>query len=266
VARLRRVLRTRAVGHTGTLDPFATGLLVVLVGRGTRLARFVETLPKTYLATVRLGFRTTTDDSTGQAMGSGTPPPPVEVAIVREVLADFLGPQAQRPPAYSAKRVRGERSYARARRGEAVELPEADIVVHALELLGYAYPELLLRLTVSAGTYVRGLARDLGERLGVGAHLAALRREAIGTLRVEQALPLEAVGPETPLLPPLAVLGHLARIELGAEEAAAVRHGRVIRPEVWCSGPVALMHDGELVAIARGGVAGLRPAVVLESA
>jgi tRNA pseudouridine55 synthase len=149
-------------------------------------------------------------------------------AAVERALASFLGPQRQRPPAYSAKRVGGERSYAKARRGEAVELAEVEIVVHAMELVGYDVPDLQFRTTVSAGTYVRALARDLGERLGTGAHLTSLRREAIGGLRVEQAVPLEQLGGDA-LLPPLAVLGHLPRIEVTEVEAKALAYGQAVR-------------------------------------
>jgi tRNA pseudouridine55 synthase len=124
--------------------------------------------------------------------------------------------------------VDGERSYAKARRGEAVELAEVEIVVHAMELVGYAFPDLQFRTTVSPGTYVRALGRDLGERLGTGGHLTALRREAIGRLRVERAVPLEQVGAEA-LLPPLAVLGHLARLEVTEDEAKALAFGQAIR-------------------------------------
>ncbi len=194
VTHVRRRLDTRAVGHTGTLDPFATGLLVVLVGKATRLARFVEQQAKTYLATARLGVTTSTDDLTGTVLSAGTPTagPPTPDAVMA-ALDGFVGRHGQRPPIFSAKRVAGERSHAKARRGEAIELPECDVEVHAVELVRYDYPDLVFRATVSPGTYLRALARDLGERLGSGAHLIALRREAIGALRVERAIPLEAV-------------------------------------------------------------------------
>jgi tRNA pseudouridine55 synthase len=272
VARVRRALHTRAAGHTGTLDPFATGLLVVLVGRATRLARFVEQQAKTYLATAQLGVATTTDDLLGDRLGGraggrkGEPPGQMEV---EEALRSFLGPGRQRPPAYSAKHVDGERSYARARRGEAVALPEIDIVVHAVELTQYDYPALSFRATVSSGTYVRALARDLGERLGTGAHLRALRREAIGMLRVEQAVALDAVSAEA-LLPPLAVLGHLSRVEVTEAEARALGHGQTVRrtggPADLVAEPIAVVGpDDSLVAVGRWHDGALRPEVVLEA-
>ncbi len=265
VALARRRYRLRAVGHTGTLDPFATGLLVLLFGRATRLARFVATQPKTYLATARLGVRTTTDDLAGEAIPAERAVPVPPLAAVREALGTLAGVQQQRPPAYSAKLVAGERSYQRARRGEPVELPPVEVVVHRIELVHYQYPELEFRCTVSAGTYVRALARDLGERLGTGAHLTALRREAIGELRVEDAVGLDRLGPETPLLPPLAVLRHLPRVEVSGAEAEAIGHGQPLRRTGGRreGETVALVQGEQLVAIAEARRGALQPAVVL---
>ena len=268
VARVRKALKTRAVGHTGTLDPFATGLLVVLVGRATRLARFVEQQAKTYLATARLGVVTATDDATGEVLATMDPelsaPADAEIGAV---MARFLGRQRQRPPAYSAKHVDGERSYRKARRGETVTLPEVEITVSALSVVRYQWPELEFRATVSPGAYVRALARDVGERLETGAHLTALRREAIGGLRVEQAVPLAELGPETTVLPPLAVLGHLAQQAVSEEEARAVGYGQGIAGRGPEGGvPVALVHEGRLVAIAEHRDGRLAPTVVLEPA
>ena len=247
--------------------------MVVLVGRATRLARFVEQQQKTYLATATLGVRTSTDDLAGAVLGGSTPGCRFESPsrqAVDEALQSLLGPGRQRPPTFSAKHVDGERSYARARRGEAVSLPEIDIVVYAVELIGYGYPDLEFRVTVSPGTYVRALARDLGERLGTGAHLRGLRREAIGMHRVEQAVALDAVSAEV-LLPPLAVVGHLPRIEVTAAEAKALGFGQSLRrtsgpAEGRNAQPVAVTSDDHLIAIARWSDDGLRPEVVLEAA
>lgn len=269
MARTRRALGTRAVGHTGTLDPFATGLLVLLVGRATRLARFVEQQAKTYLAVATLGTATTTDDVTGEptgrrAEGPGEPEP--ARAEVESALRSFLGAQRQRPSTYSAKHLDGERAYARARRGEVVELAEVPIVVHALELVRYAYPEVEFRATVSPGTYLRALARDLGERLGTGAHLTALRREAIGGLRVEQAVPPAAVVPAS-LLPPLAVLEHLARIAVSDAEATALGFGKAVPRHEAAAAPVLAVAPGDrLVAVGRLEEGAFHPEVVLEAA
>ncbi len=270
VARVRRALKTRAVGHTGTLDPFATGLLVVLVGRATRLARFVEQQAKTYLATAKLGVTTTTDDLLGEPTGEGTGGTP-ERAQVAAALAGFLGPQRQRPPAFSAKRVGGERSYEKARRGELLTLAEVDIVVHAVELVGYDFPEVRFRATVSAGTYLRGIARDLGERLGTGAHLTALRREAIGALHVEQAIPLDRLAEGVAVLPPLAVLGHMARVNLTDADVKVIGFGQAVRtdhpPAGTAEQAVAAVAEGErLIAIGRVRESWFHPEVVLEAA
>jgi tRNA pseudouridine55 synthase len=259
------------VGHTGTLDPFATGLLVILVGRATRLARFVEQQAKTYLATVRLGVRTSTDDLTGEPIGglavrrSGGRPTRDELDAA---LHRFVGPQRQQPPAFSAKRVDGERSYAKARRGEAMELAEVDILVHAMELIGYDYPDLQFRTTVSAGTYVRAIGRDLGERLGTGAHLTALRRLAIGPLSVEEAVPLDAIT-VAGLQPPLSVLGHLARIDVTEEEAKALGYGQAVRRSggQWPPTSIAAVASGDrLIAVGRVRNDVFQPEVVLEAA
>jgi tRNA pseudouridine55 synthase len=272
VARVRRIRRTRAVGHTGTLDPFATGLLVLLFGSATRLARFVEAQPKTYRAVARLGRQTTTDDLTGDPVeteGEGPasearPRVPPDRRAVAAGLEEFRGPQRQRPPAFSAKQVRGERSYRRARRGETVELPEVAVGVHEIELLDYAYPDVTFRCVVSPGTYVRALARDLGARLGVGAHLVALRREAIGDLRVEDAVPLAEVRADTVLLPPLAVLGPMPRLELSEAEERAVGFGQPLRRSAALAAPlVALVARGRLVGVGESRAGQVAPTVVL---
>ncbi|MFI5208878.1 MAG: tRNA pseudouridine(55) synthase TruB [Gemmatimonadales bacterium] len=274
VARVRRALKIRAVGHTGTLDPFATGLLVVLVGRATRLARFVEAEAKTYLATARLGTATDTDDLAGEAVReapAGWNPAPAEFAAC---LAGFLGTSRQRPPAYSAKKVAGRRSYELARRGAAPELAEVEVTVHAIDLVEFAGDQVVFRATVSAGTYLRAIARDLGERLGGAAHLVALRREAIGSLRVEDAVPLDAIGPATALLPPQAVLPGWPVRELSEKELIAVRHGRAVEGALKDSltvaggqgGRLLLVHAGHLAAVAESDGGQLRPVVVLEAA
>lgn len=262
VARARRALGTRAVGHAGTLDPFATGLLVLLVGKATRLARFAGGQPKTYLATAVLGARTDTDDATGAALPGGPGPVPADRAVVAGAVAGFRGKAPQRPPAYSAKKVAGVRSYRRARRGEAVDLAPVEVTVHAIELVDWAPPRVTFRATVSAGTYVRALARDLGEALGCGAHLEALRREAVGALRVEDAVAPDAVGPGD-LRPARLAVAHLPAVELDDAAREAVGHGRAIPGGAAFQGHVALLVRGELAAVAwaEGGM--LRPEVVL---
>ncbi|MEP7326405.1 MAG: tRNA pseudouridine(55) synthase TruB [Gemmatimonadota bacterium] len=268
VARARRLLKERAVGHTGTLDPFASGLLVLLIGRGTRVARFVEQQPKTYLATAKLGFRTTTDDLHGETVGADETDKAVRAVtsgLVGEALAAMVGRQQQQPPAFSAKKVDGERSYRKARRGETVELASVAVTVQSLELLDYAAPLVTFRAVVSAGTYLRAMARDLGERLGTGAHLVALRREAIGDLRVEDAIAVEAIRPDD-LLPLRAVLNHLPAVELDPADRVAVSHGRAIGAKAGEGDSVLLVHGADLVAVARADGERLQPVVVLGEA
>lgn len=266
MARVRRVLKERSVGHAGTLDPFATGLLVVLVGPATRLARYVERQHKGYFAEAVLGVVTDTDDGTGTVVRRRDPalPLPSEEEI-RGALATLVGRYAQRPPAYSARRVGGERAYRLARRGEAVELPATEVTVLALDFAGWSPPVLRFRAVVSAGTYVRALARDLGDRLGVGAHLSGLRREWIGPLRVEDARPLETITADTALVPALDLVAHLPRVAVDAAELAAIRHGRLV-PRAEAAGEVALVSEGRLVAVAEAVPAGWQPRVVLEAA
>lgn len=228
VDRVRRVLGERRVGHAGTLDPFATGLLPVCVGRATRLARFLSEGDKEYEAEVRLGFATTTDDRTGEPLG-----PETAVAVESEKLSRELegltGPIEQVPPAFSAKRQGGKRLYELARGGVEVERRPVVVTVHELELLSLRGDRLRLRVRCSKGTYVRALARDLGERLGTGGHLEALRRTRVGRVGLDGAVPWEA--PETwpeRLLPNAAAVPGLARVIVSPAGVEALRHGRPV--------------------------------------
>lgn len=268
------MLKVREVGHTGTLDPFATGLLVILVGKATRLARFVEQQAKTYLAQARLGVQTTTDDLTGDIVVSGSDPAgtrrPSRPEVVAAVAA-LVGEQQQRPPAFSAKKVGGERSHRLARRGRNVELAPTQVTVYTMDLLGFDYPDLEFRTTVSAGTYVRALARDLGAGLGCGGHLTGLRRESIGQLRVESALTLDAITPGTKLLPALAVVAHLARVDVSEADATNIGFGRAVELRAdhaapASESPLALVHQERLIGIGRVDAGKLQPEVVLEAA
>ncbi len=271
---MRRALKTRAVGHAGTLDPFATGLLVVLVGKATRLARFAEQQPKTYLATARLGFATTTDDATGERIegpAEHRPPDrsearPRRVEEVEEALASFAGEGRQVPSTYSAKKVEGERSYKLARQGRQVELAAVPIMVHAIELLRYERDDVEFRVTVSPGTYIRAMARDLGERLGTGGHLTALRREAIGAMQVTEAVPLEQVGPEA-LHPMRLAVAQLPHLQVTPAEATALGFGKAIGTSAPAGDPVVAMDEaGQVIAVGRVAGSSFLPAVVLEAA
>lgn len=192
VAWVRASTGSRRVGHTGTLDPSATGLLLLVLGRATRLARFVPEAPKTYQGVLALGVTTTTDDLAGRVVHRhGGPLPAAETVLAA---ADSrLGRQWQVPPAFSARQVGGTRMYRLARRGIAVEAPATEIVVERFDLAATDAPELwTYEMVVSTGTYVRAIVRDLGSLLGCGAAVASLRRTAIGPLRVDNALPVEA--------------------------------------------------------------------------
>ena len=267
---VRRRLGTRAVGHTGTLDPFATGLLVILVGRATRLARFVEAQPKRYVATARLGARTTTDDLTGEVIAASSEGGSIPGFRVLEELSSFQGTQLQRPPQYSAKQVAGQRSYQKARRGEVVDLVPVSVTIQSVELVQYSPPDLTFRTVVSAGTYIRAMARDLGERLGVGCHLTSLRREAIGSLLVDEAVTLEQLGPSD-VLPAHTVLRDLPQVDLDDAARAAVAHGRAVADDEseaagrgGSGAAVAMFSAGELIGVAESVDGWLRPKVVLE--
>ncbi len=266
VARVRRAFQTRAVGHAGTLDPFATGLLVVLIGRATRLARFVERQVKRYRAEVTIGVATDTDDSTGTVIAELSPAPWPGEAAIREALRSLEGTFPQRPPAYSARKVGGQRAYAIARAGGEPVLEARDVTVHSIRLLEWSQPVATIEALVSAGTYVRALARDLGERLGSVAHCSALRRDAIGAFEAVDAVPLDALTGREALLSPLELLGGMPRIELAADEVGAVCHGRAVRADAENGAEAALVAEGRLIAIAEGVDGGWHPRVVLEAA
>jgi tRNA pseudouridine55 synthase len=259
----RRLGRGTKVGHTGTLDPFATGLLVVLVGRATRLAAYLTALDKTYLATVRTGFTSATGDPEGPVEPAGEP---ATAAAIGDALPAFTGRQVQRVPPHAAVKVGGERLYRRARRGEEVDGPEREIEIHGLGVVeDHGEGIVTLEVRCSAGTYVRRLATDIGERLGCGAYLTALRRTAVGSLSVRDAVAPDEVGSGAGLDPGRG-LAHLPSRVLSAGELAQVVHGRPIPAgEAPGGDAVALLAaDGRLVAVARPGGSGLRPAVVLE--
>jgi tRNA pseudouridine55 synthase len=228
VDRVRRVLGVRRVGHTGTLDPFATGVLPICVGKATRLVRFLAESDKAYRARVRFGWATTTDDGTGEPLSAAEPVTP-ERAALAAACRRFTGPLRQVPPAYSAKRVAGRRLYELARAGVAVAPSAVAVVVHRLELheLGDGWAD--LEVLCSAGTYVRALARDLGEALGTGAHLQALRRTSAAGFGLDHALAADSLTAEralAALLPLEAALGDVPALRVGAEGLAALRHGR----------------------------------------
>jgi len=190
IRRLKPVLGTKKLGHAGTLDPLASGVLLILVNEATKIADYLQMPDKEYVAEIRLGIRTDTDDITGRKLEEKS-----IAGITREqvasVLLQFLGEIEQKPPAFSALKVQGERSYRLARKGEAVEHAPRKVRVHAAELLGFEPPVLRLRAVVSSGTYVRALARDIGEKLGCGATLQSLVRSRVGEFLIENAVSID---------------------------------------------------------------------------
>jgi tRNA pseudouridine55 synthase len=266
VAAARRALRTRRVGHTGTLDPFASGLLLLVVGSATRLSEYLTALPKTYRATLRLGVVTDTDDRTGTALREYAAAAAVPRADVERALAAQQGPLSQLPPLYSAKKVGGERMYAAARRGETPERTRVDVTVHRIELLRYDAPEAEFEVECSSGTYIRSIARDVGEALGVGAHLSALRRTRVGVHDVGDAVAPEALAELSPAsaawLAPEDALGHLPQLRLSEAEARDIGHGRsVAAPEGIPAGATVVLRGaaGGMLAIAVRDAGWLRP-------
>ena len=262
VAFARRTLQTPRVGHTGTLDPLATGLLVLLVGHATRLSQFLVTDEKEYLADIRLGRSTETYDAQGleesfrlkaeatgfQGERASLEPGPerspslesgsfrLQAEDVDRVLREFLGTFPQMPPPYSAKKIGGERAYKKARRHEPVELRPVEVTLHAAEVVPSDDPTLLrLRITCSSGFYVRSLAHDIGQRLGCGAHLEALRRTRAGPFRVSDALSLDALqaaGPavEGRLVSLNALLAEMPAVTLTDEGARRAANGNTLAP------------------------------------
>lgn len=226
VGRARRIFGQREVGHTGTLDPFATGVLVLALGRATRIARFVEAQEKRYVGTVRLGTATATYDREGEITAEA-PVPALDRAAIDRALRSLTGEIAQRAPAFSAIKVGGERLYAKARRGEEVEAPIRNITIHALSAIEIALPELIIDVACSKGTYIRSLAVQIGEALGLPAHLAELRRTAVGPHRVETARALDGLtGDPAELVSIEAALAHMPAVLLDDRLEADVRHGR----------------------------------------
>ena len=260
VARVRRATHTRRVGHAGTLDPFATGLLVVLVGRGTRLMPYVQGEPKVYDAVIAFGRETDTDDVTGTVTRTAEPP---DDAAISRALPQLTGRINQLPPAYSAKQVGGVRAYAAARRGTPLELEPSSVTIFEWRLDGRVGDQLSVRITCSGGTYVRALARDLGRATGSAAHLVSLRRVASGPFSVAEADTMEDVDAGRFALEPLldAIPGIPAQA-IDETEFARVAHGNAIAPRIGGE-RVALVHDGQLVAVAIHGPGGLHPKVVL---
>jgi tRNA pseudouridine55 synthase len=281
VARLRNVTGERSVGHTGTLDPLASGLLPLVFGKATRLSAHLTGGDKTYAAAIRLGFATDTDDAQGSPVGARAADASIPARGAIEVaLAKFRGTFPQMPPAHSAKKVGGKKAYDMARADRPLTLEPVTVTVRSLELTGVDGDRVLVTVAASAGFYVRALARDLGAALGCGGHIAALRRTGSGTFNIAGALPLadvERLGPDVAahLLSPADALAELPAVTLTALGLRRAVHGNPLAPAHLVGHalppaggldgrPVRLLDEaGTLVALAHARGGALHPAVVL---
>lgn len=265
VSRTRRTAGTRKVGHAGTLDPMATGLLVLGINSSTRLLTFLVGLDKEYLATIRLGQSTTTDDAEGDMLAT-TDPAHITDEAVEAAIAQLTGDISQVPSSFSAIKVDGKRAYDLARAGESVELKSRAVTVSSFEVIQSRRGEFLdldVRVECSSGTYIRALARDLGDDLGVGGHLTALRRTRIGPFSIRDAATLDTLDAQSQLMSPADVAsGLFPSLSLDEHQVVDLTHGKRIRVPLDDGGPVAaIAPDGRLVGLLQvaGGIA--RPIV-----
>jgi tRNA pseudouridine55 synthase len=279
VSRMRRLLREKRIGHCGTLDPAATGVLLLVVGRATRLSQFLSASDKAYEAVVRLGFATDTGDAEGQPVGPVSRAPLPSKAAIESALEEFRGTFLQQPPAYSAKKIDGTRSYKLARQPALPALPAlASVTAHAIDIVSLDGDSVTLRVECSAGFYVRSLAHDLGQRLGIGGHLAALRRTRSGDFTIDQSTSLEAIERDPQLavdamIPLAEMLPAFASVTLTAEGVLRAVHGRELGPADTEKGLPArassfvrlLDQSGQLIGLAEpvGSTSLLHPSVVL---
>jgi len=266
VAIARRALDVKRIGHAGTLDPFATGLLILLAGRATRLLPYLDDEPKVYEARIAFGAETSTDDGTGAV--TRTAPVPEEAAV-RAAIPSLTGVIEQLPPDYSAKQVAGRRAYDAARSGAPLVLAPVRVTVHAWALGAWHDGVLDATITCGGGTYIRALARDLGRAAGSAAHLTALRRTRAGAFRVEDAAGLDVLkAGARPLRPPLDAVRSLPAAALGADALTRVTHGMEVEADLPDDASRAALTDsaGALVAIAERSGARWRPRVVLRDA
>jgi len=268
VRRVRRALKVKKVGHLGTLDPFATGLLPLALGEATKLAQFLLEEPKTYRATLKLGAETDTQDLTGRITRESEALPALEE--IYQAAGTFVGEIDQVPPKFSAVHHQGTRLYKLARQGEAVEAPPRKVVIHRLEVEDITLPRVTILVECSKGTYVRTLAHDLGRTLGCGAHLVGLTRLAVGPFRLEEALPLEEIEkPEKAgsirrhLIPLVDCLPGFPAVQVDRAQARRLAQGQTIPwPETLPAEKVRVVTEGALVAVAASRTQGAHQVLV----
>jgi tRNA pseudouridine55 synthase len=261
VNRVQRLVRPHKVGHAGTLDPLATGVLVVAVGPATRLVEYVQRMKKTYRSVFLLGRTSDTEDASGTVVELASARTPT-LAEVEAVIPRFIGTIQQRPPAFSALKVAGRRAYELARKGDAVELAARPVEILAIQIVRYEYPELELLIECGSGTYVRSLGRDIAEELGTGAVMSALRRLGVGSFRAEEGLPIDQLSVEVigeRLVSASWAIRDLPQVVVDGEEAARLKKGQSILNRFGASGEEVAALDGA------GGLVGiLVPASRLE--
>jgi tRNA pseudouridine55 synthase len=261
VNQVRRLVGERRIGHTGTLDPLATGVLVLCAGKGTRIVRYLESDDKIYTAVFRLGITTDTQDADGRSLEVRSYRPPARKDL-EDILAGFVGTILQRPPAFSALKVNGIPSYRLARSGTVHRHPERTVTIHELVLLDYDDPAVRIRVHCSKGTYIRTLCADIGERIGSGAHVTELKRERAGLFGMDRAVSLEQLRElaKTGNAGSLAVslndaLRSMPVVSIPAADAARIRHGNVVsrpsEPSLAADGGRVRIHDqdGDLIAV-----------------
>lgn len=255
VAKLRRLAQQRRVGHGGTLDPAATGVLPVALGEATRLVDYFVEGRKAYRAVIRLGVTTTTDDAEGAIVGE-RPIPLLKIDDLHTFVQPFIGAIQQVPPMYSAIQIGGQRMYDLARKGQVIDLPPRTVEIDRIEVCGWQSPDVTLEIVCGKGTYIRALARDLGAAIGCGAHLVELRRTQVGSLRIEQAVPLATLLEAGDnfvqhVFPPEAAVLDLPRADVDQALAQRIRNGLPVALPL--TGELARAHapDGALVALLR---------------
>ncbi|MCK5114342.1 MAG: tRNA pseudouridine(55) synthase TruB [Phycisphaerae bacterium] len=238
VAAARRLLpRKTKVGHAGTLDPFASGVLVLGIGGATRLVEYVQDQPKRYVATVTLGATSTTDDSEGEITATSADGPnaaPPRLDVIEKILAKFTGSIEQIPPAHSAIHIDGQRAYKLARAGEVVDIPKRTVRIDAVKLLRYDYPQLEIDVTCGGGTYIRAMARDIGAQLGCGGYCSQLARTAIGMFTIDNAADIETIAPADipPLLTAPQKVLDLPTLKIDSAAVAKIYNGQSLSPEI----------------------------------
>lgn len=259
IRRARKALGTRKIGHTGTLDPLATGLLPVTVGSCTKLAKYLSLEPKVYTFEIVFGELTETADNEGDVVERGRTD--VSASEVEAILSEFTGEIQQRPPRYSAVRVDGKHAYELARAGVEFELPARPIQIHELELLGLTNGVAQMRVTCGTGTYVRSLAVDIAARLGTVAHARYIRRVRVGAWTVEQGISIEEMSVDG-LMAPVDMLAEMPRLVLSEDDVVAIRFGKSLQREV-ADGFVALVQGEDLIAVAEASDGKVQPRRVL---